>query len=323
MRHPHNKWLHKLRCPFRNPSPPRALSLRFQMLWRCPSPALLRSPLPPLVRSHQMYATVAAYTAAAVSAPPAQPSVASFAALAYPTPPVAKTASALTQFNKLPPKPAAHAVPLKAPAAVAAYQPPPVMNAAPPAAPTVAAAPATASVALQAVSGSGAQQLSQAELLADEKCWQKLEQMRAKFESPLRTIYESLLKQGRDDVNLVPVQKMVRWERYWRRCRLTLRRSNSLTRRARADRSGASRISKRRSRRCGNTLSGCIRRLRGASGAFADTCSDRRLPRLRVRHRGLQLQRRRWVTSRRCSRRLRSSIRRCTITTPPEVRALC
>ena len=51
MRHPHNKWLHKLRCRFRNPSPFRALSLRFQMRWRCPSPALLRSPPPQLVRS--------------------------------------------------------------------------------------------------------------------------------------------------------------------------------------------------------------------------------------------------------------------------------
>lgn len=157
---------------------------------------------------YSTYHTIASYTAVAVSAPPAQPSVASFAALTYPTPPVAKTASALTQFNKLPPKPAAHAVPLKAPA-VATYQPPPVMNAAPPAAPTVAAAPTAASVAIQSVSASGSQ-LSQAELLADEKCWLKLEQMRAKFESPLRTIYESLLKQGRDDVNLVPVQKMVR-----------------------------------------------------------------------------------------------------------------
>lgn len=148
-----------------------------------------------------LHAAIAAPTQPVVAAvaPSSMPS-GTFGGISY-QPPVVKAPSAMpTQFNKLPPKPAAHAAPLKAPAT---YQPPP--TAAPPpavAAPAIAATPVSAAA--------GTQPLTPAEMLADEKCWQKLEQMRAKFEAPLRTIYETLLmKQGRDDANLVPVQKMV------------------------------------------------------------------------------------------------------------------
>jgi len=51
--------------------------------------------------------------------------------------------------------------------------------------------------------------LTAAELAADEKCWQKLEAMRLKFDGPLRTICETLQKSGKEDANIVPVQKMI------------------------------------------------------------------------------------------------------------------
>ena len=180
-------------------SPSKVLSRRCLTPWQCHS-LLHLSQQPALVLECQAFLTPYVSIPAVPTAPP--PTVASVAGssvpIAFPTYGVAKpVASALPgQFNKLPPKPAAHPTPMK-PAGVG-YQPPPVVHAPPP---TVVTVPVTV----------GTTGLTQAELLADEKCWQKLEQMRAKFEAPLRTIHETLQKSGRDDSNVVPVQKMVRF----------------------------------------------------------------------------------------------------------------
>lgn len=127
---------------------------------------------------------------------------------------VAVSATSGTPFNKLPPKPAAHVAPVAKPSYAA---PPPLAGGVvvgggggAPIAPPSAVGLSTNGVAVAAASLAAPQHPSTAAQLAeDEKYWSKLEMMRAKFEAPLKSILESLLKSGKDDGNIAPVQKMV------------------------------------------------------------------------------------------------------------------